>query len=148
MTNTRITDIELVERRYPVLLKEYHFRPGSGGKGEYQGGDGTVRSYQFLEPLKVSILSERRSRAPYGQLGGEDGALGKNVWIKNEKDGSTRRINVGGKATMLFNAGDTLELHTPGGGGWGAGETKEQSRVHNSEFEPRGSIAEKAKVDF
>lgn len=148
MTNTRITDVELVERRYPVLLKEFHFRLGSGGQGEYGGGDGTVRSYQFLEPLQVSILSERRARAPYGLLGGEDGALGRNIWVKTGKGGSTRRINVGGKATMLFNAGDTLELHTPGGGGWGEGEMKKPSKIHSNEFEPRGSIAEKAKVDF
>ena len=148
MTNTRITDVELLERRYPVLLKEYHFRPGSGGAGEYKGGDGTVRSYQFLEPLKVSILSERRARAPYGLEGGEDGALGRNIWVKTEKDGSTRRINVGGKGTMKFSTGDTLELHTPGGGGWGAGQTKEMKKVHNNDFEPRGSIAERAKVDF
>jgi 5-oxoprolinase (ATP-hydrolysing) len=146
MTNTRITDPEILERRYPILLKEYHFRDGSGGAGAYRGGDGTVRSYQFLEPLQVSILSERRARAPYGMAGGADAQLGRNLWVRTEK-GKTRTINVGGKGTMKFSAGDTLEVHTPGGGGWGAGEPKVKEQ-ETSEWEPRGSIADRANVEF
>ncbi len=64
MTNTRITDPEILERRYPVILRAFHLREGSGGKGKFVGGDGVVREIEFLEPLKVSILSERRVFAP------------------------------------------------------------------------------------
>jgi len=148
MTNTRITDPEILERRYPILLKEFHFRDGSGGAGAFRGGDGTVRSYQFLEPLQVSMLSERRARSPYGMAGGSDGQMGRNFWVRHE-NGKTRTINVGGKGTMKFAAGDTLEVYTPGGGGWGAGDLKANEPVPNvPEWEPRGSMADRANVEF
>jgi 5-oxoprolinase (ATP-hydrolysing) len=86
MTNTRITDGEsisfnvmmvtvVLERRYPVILREFSLRPGSGGKGNYRGGDGVVRDIEFQIPCQVSILSERRVYRPYGLHGGEDGEL-------------------------------------------------------------------------
>jgi 5-oxoprolinase (ATP-hydrolysing) len=164
MTNTRITDPEIMERRYPVILREFGFRNGSGGEGMYRGGDGCVRSMQFLQPLQVSILSERRARAPYGLLGGKDGAMGRNIWIKRvktEADGkgngagtATRKINIGGKGTMAFGTGDILEINTPGGGGWGAplkeGDEGFPVVVETAPFgfETRGRIIERENVDF
>ncbi|OCF33903.1 cytoplasmic protein [Kwoniella heveanensis CBS 569] len=162
MTNTRITDPEILERRYPVILHEFGFRPASGGVGKYQGGEGCIRSLQFLQPLSVSILSERRSRAPYGLNGGGPGATGLNLWIKqpkgnkDDKNAKVRTINVGGKGTMQFGTGDYLILHTPGGGGYGSPEDgedvdeREEERLHIQarEWEARGSWADKAQPDF
>lgn len=139
ITNTRIGDVEILERRYPVLVKRFEIRDGSGGKGEFNGGDGVVREFEFLHKLQVSILSERRSRQPYGLHGGEPGMSGRNLWIKRlrEEDGDLpeqtrnpaegdlppnkpRKINIGGKATILMGKGDSLIIETPGGGGWGS----------------------------
>ncbi|RSH90374.1 hypothetical protein EHS25_000979 [Saitozyma podzolica] len=152
MTNTRITDPEILERRYPVILREFRFREGSGGAGAFKGGDGCVRSLQFLQPLSVSILSERRARAPYGLRGGKEGAMGRNLWVKHAEK---RSINIGGKGTMNFGAGDMLVLETPGGGGWGTpNQVGNGSEVPNTiggqgcGWEARGSIADRARVDF
>ncbi len=81
-TNTRITDPEILERRYPVLLRQFSLRDGSGGNGRYSGGDGVVREIEALRPLTVSILSERRVLHPYGIEGGQDGKCGRNFVIK------------------------------------------------------------------
>jgi len=81
-TNTRITDPEILERRYPVLLRRFSLREGSGGKGQYSGGDGVIREIEALRPLTVSILSERRVLHPYGIEAGEDGECGRNFVIK------------------------------------------------------------------
>ncbi|KAJ3341068.1 hypothetical protein HDU93_005700 [Gonapodya sp. JEL0774] len=118
MTNTRITDPEILERRYPALLREFSLRLGSGGRGRYSGGDGVIRDIEFLEPVQVSILSERRVMAPYGMDGGECGARGRNIWIRNGAD-KERWINIGGKNTVLVAKGDRLRVETPGGGGYG-----------------------------
>lgn len=115
MTNTRITDPEIFERRYPVVLRRFCLRQGSGGLGLYHGGDGIVRDIEFRIPMKVSILSERRAFRPYGLMGGGDGERGKNSWIK--KNG--RVINLGGKNTAMMDAGDRIVIESPGGGGWG-----------------------------
>ncbi|MCH7500200.1 MAG: hydantoinase B/oxoprolinase family protein, partial [Nitrospinae bacterium] len=115
MTNTRITDPEVLEKRYPVLLREFSIRKGSGGKGKYRGGDGLVREIEFLKPLNVAILSERRVYAPYGLEGGEPGALGENWFIK--KDGTS--LNLGGKNEISVHPGDRIRILTPGGGGYG-----------------------------
>ncbi len=115
MTNTRITDPEILERRYPVLVREFALRRGSGGKGKFQGGDGLVRELEFLEPLQVSILSERRVFAPYGLNGGGDGKRGENIFIRS----NGRRLNLGGKNAIQAEVGDRLRICTPGGGGCG-----------------------------
>ncbi len=115
MTNTRITDPEILEQRYPVLLREFSIRRGSGGAGRHRGGDGLVREIEFLEPLQVSILSERRVFAPYGLAGGESGARGRNTFIR--RDG--RRINLGAKNEIRAGRGDRIRIETPGGGGYG-----------------------------
>lgn len=120
MTNTRITDPEVFEKRYPVLLREFSIREGSGGKGLHPGGDGIVRDIEFLVPkVQVSILSERRTRAPKGSNGGGDGSMGRNLWVRKE-DGLV--INLGGKATASFDKGDRIIINSPGGGGWGRKE--------------------------
>jgi 5-oxoprolinase (ATP-hydrolysing) len=85
MTNTRITDAEVFERRYPVLLREFGLRRGSGGKGRHNGGDGVVRDIEFRIPVTVSILSERRVYHPYGLEGGEEGQCGLNTWVRKVK---------------------------------------------------------------
>ncbi|EEY14611.1 5-oxoprolinase [Verticillium alfalfae VaMs.102] len=118
MTNTRITDPEVLEKRYPVLLRAFAVRAGSGGEGAHRGGDGIVRDIEFLVPgVQVSILSERRSRAPRGRNGGGDGGMGRNTWVR-KSDGMT--ISLGGKATASFGRGDRIIIETPGGGGYGA----------------------------
>ncbi|KAF2773642.1 hypothetical protein EJ03DRAFT_387045 [Teratosphaeria nubilosa] len=111
MTNTRITDAEVFERRYPVILREFSLRAGSHGNGQHKGGDGVVRDIEFRIPVQVSILSERRVYHPYGLEGGEDAQCGLNVWY--------RYINMGGKNTAAMQAGERIIVMTPGGGGWG-----------------------------
>ncbi|XP_033626321.1 5-oxoprolinase-like isoform X1 [Asterias rubens] len=115
MTNTRITDPEILERRYPVVLKRFELNPNTGGLGQYRGGDGVIREVLFRRPLTLSVLTERRAFRPYGMKGGEPGQPGKNLFIY--EDG--RIINLGGKTAINVKAGDTLQLCTPGGGGFG-----------------------------
>jgi 5-oxoprolinase (ATP-hydrolysing) len=111
MTNSRITDPEVLESRFPVRLLRFGIRRGSGGDGRHRGGDGLVRELEFLAPLEVSILSERRTRAPFGLEGGQAGAPGRNTL-----DGR----DLGGKAQQAVKPGQRLVVETPGGGGYGA----------------------------
>jgi len=149
MTNTRITDSEIFERRYPVLLREFSIRKGSGGKGQHRGGDGVVRDIELRISLQVSILSERRVYRPYGMAGGEDAQCGLNLWVRKVKKASwetslrniqggaaegaeeddaeyeERYINLGAKNSAPMKKGDRIIINTPGGGGWGKiGEEK------------------------
>jgi 5-oxoprolinase (ATP-hydrolysing) len=117
MTNTRLTDPEVIERRYPVRLHEFSIRRGSGGAGRYRGGDGIVRRIEFLAPLRVSLLSERRGPyPPFGLAGGQPGALGRNTVCRL---GTTETSDLGGKASFDVQPGDVLTIETPGGGGYG-----------------------------
>ncbi|KAL3620953.1 5-oxoprolinase [Castilleja foliolosa] len=116
MTNTRMTDPEIFEQRYPVVLRRFGLREGSGGVGVRRGGDGIVREIEFRRPVVVSILSERRVHAPRGMKGGKNGARGANYLVT--KDG--RKVYLGGKNTVEVQAGETLQILTPGGGGWGS----------------------------
>lgn len=116
MTNTRMTDAEIFEQRYPVLLHKFELRKNSGGAGLHRGGNGLVRDIEFRRPVVVSILSERRVHAPRGLKGGKDGARGANYLITKDK----RRVYLGGKNTVEVNAGEILQILTPGGGGWGS----------------------------
>jgi len=111
MTNTRITDPEIVEQRFPVRIREFSLRRGSGGNGHYPGGDGVCREYEFLEPLTVSLLTERRLRVPFGLAGGGPGAAGQNFHNGREVPGHT---------VLEVATGDRLRVETPGGGGYGA----------------------------
>ncbi|CAN8232896.1 unnamed protein product [Cochlearia groenlandica] len=116
MTNTRMTDPEIFEQRYPVLLHRFGLREKSGGNGLHRGGDGLVREIEFRKPVVVSILSERRVHSPRGLNGGENGARGANYLITKDK----RRVYLGGKNTVHVEAGDILQILTPGGGGYGS----------------------------
>jgi len=116
MTNTRITDPEVLESRYPVRLVEYSLRRGSGGAGRHAGGDGLVRCYEFRCPVTVSILSERREVAPWGLAGGASGARGRNAI---QRSGGAL-APVPGRAELALAAGDRLRIETPGGGGYGS----------------------------
>jgi 5-oxoprolinase (ATP-hydrolysing) len=116
MTNTRSTDPEILEKRYPCILHEFSLREGSGGNGYHRGGDGVIRDIEFRVPVQLSILSERRASAPYGMNGGRSGMKGQNLWIR-AKDGLS--ISLGGKNTVMVEAGDRIVVKTPGGGGYG-----------------------------
>jgi 5-oxoprolinase (ATP-hydrolysing) len=110
MTNTRITDPELLERRFPVRLLRFAVRAGSGGAGTQPGGDGVVRELELLEPLALSFVTERRVRAPFGLQGGQPGERGRNL-----VDG----VDVGGRARVDAARGARVRIETPGGGGFG-----------------------------
>lgn len=116
MTNTRLTDVEVIERRYPVRIHEFSIRRDSGGAGHHRGGDGIVRRIEFLRPLHVSMLSQRREYAPFGLQGGCDGLPGRNAW--RDRDG--RQHDLPGCFARQFQPGECLLIRTPGGGGWGA----------------------------
>ena len=115
MTNTRLTDPEILETRYPVILREFSIRNGSGGPGQHCGGDGMVRSIEFLKSLDVSLLTNRRSSSPYGLEGGGPGVAGKNTLIS--KSGQERDLE--SRAQLRVEPGDVLRIETPGGGGYG-----------------------------
>ncbi len=115
MTNSRLTDPEVLEFRYPVRLESYEIRRGSGGAGHWHGGDGGVRRIRFLETMTASILSNARIVAPFGVAGGLPGAVGINRVVRT--DGSVEQLAHIGQADMAI--GDIFEIHTPGGGGFG-----------------------------
>ena len=114
MTNSRLTDPEVLEWRYPVLVDKFAIRLGSGGNGEYQGGNGVIRQIQFREPMTAAILSGQRTIAPFGLNGGEPGSIGRNS-VKRKN--GTELLN--GRAEVQMQAGDVFEIETPGGGGFG-----------------------------
>jgi 5-oxoprolinase (ATP-hydrolysing) len=115
MTNTRATDPELLEHRFPVRLKRFAIRTGSGGAGEHRGGSGVVRELLFLRPVELSLLGQHRREGPYGMAGGRPGQPGRQ-WIVRS-DG--REVELAGIDGAELEAGDRLVLETPGGGGWG-----------------------------
>ena len=115
MTNTLNTPVEALESAYPLRVAAYRLRHGSGGPGKRRGGDGLVRSIQFLAPATATVLSERRRHAPYGLAGGGNGQPGRNRLVRAGGEES----DLGGKASVAVRAGDTLIVETPGGGGWG-----------------------------
>ncbi|KAJ2853758.1 hypothetical protein GGI22_004743, partial [Coemansia erecta] len=121
MTNTRITDPEIFERRYPVVLHQFSLRTDTGGYGAHRGGDGCIREIEFLEAMSVSLLTERRVFSPPGLEGGQNGARGINLWkrhIPDKKEGF-HVLNLGGKNTVLARPKDRIVVMTPGGGGYG-----------------------------
>ncbi len=124
MTNTRITDPEVLERRYPAILREFSVRRGSGGQGRWSGGDGVRRVIEFTRDVRVSLLSQRRLTQPFGLAGGAPGAAG----------GAFRKAKLSGDLETLrgcfergFAAGDQLVIETPGGGGYGVGSESSSS---------------------
>lgn len=118
-TNTRTTDIEVVETRTPVVVTRWEIRRGSGGEGKFRGGDGAIREIEARIPLRVSILSERRTYQPYGIKGGSAGSTGLNLWYMKQEDNTFIATNIGGKAIISIFPGDRVQINTPGGGGYG-----------------------------
>jgi 5-oxoprolinase (ATP-hydrolysing) len=116
MTNTRMTDPEILELRYPVRLEEFAIRRGSGGAGRWRGGEGARRRIRFLRPMEAVIVASRRTVAPHGLKGGADGAPGRQ-WVERAADGRIEWLK--GSDSAHLEPGDMLGLETPGGGGWG-----------------------------
>ncbi|KAL6714723.1 hypothetical protein ACLMJK_008148 [Lecanora helva] len=148
MTNTRITDAEVFERRYPVILRQFGLRSGSAGRGQHRGGEGVIRDIEFRIPVQVSILSERRVYHPYGLEGGEDAECGVNYWVRKVRKGDgegeeERWINLGGKNTASMGKGERIVVCTPGGGGWGreGGERRVEGKRDERVGWRKGSLA-------
>lgn len=118
MTNSRLTDPEVLEVRYPVVLEDFHIRHNSGGRGRWNAGDGTSRTIRFLEPMNCAILSGHRRVRPFGLAGGEPGQVGEN-WVRR-KDGRLERL--GGCDQTQIDSGEAIIVRTPTGGGFGAVE--------------------------
>ena len=118
MTNTLNTPIEALEFAFPLRLRRYALRRGSGGEGKYKGGDGLVREVEFLAPARVTLMSERRKLPPPGYHGGHHGEPGENILLR----GGYEEVTLAGKELIDVEPGDVLSVRTPGGGGWGAPE--------------------------
>ena len=116
MTNSRLTDPEVLELRFPVLLEDFRIRAGSGGAGRHKGGDGATRRIRFLTAMEVAILANRRDVPPYGLAGGAAGGCGAN-WIERA-DGTVDSMT--GTDKRHVGPGDVFVIETPGGGGYGA----------------------------
>jgi N-methylhydantoinase B len=122
MTNSWNTPSEVFEQVYPVRLRKYAIRRGSGGAGHFKGGDGIVREIELLTATQVGLLGDRRKRGPYGLAGGQDGRPGKNILLRGGK-----AEEMPGKCAFFAEAGTMLRIETPGGGGWGARKTKKKA---------------------
>jgi 5-oxoprolinase (ATP-hydrolysing) len=125
MTNSRLTDPEVLEVRYPVVLEDFHIRRGSGGKGRWSAGDGTSRTVRFMQKMDCALLSGHRRVPPFGLSGGEPGQVGEN-WVRRA-DGTLERL--GGCDQTVLDAGDAVIIKTPTGGGYGAVEDSSPRRV-------------------
>ncbi|KAM3839584.1 5-oxoprolinase isoform 2-T2 [Vipera latastei] len=143
MTNTRITDPEILEKRYPVVLRTFQLVPNTGGAGLFRGGDGVRRELQFREEMVLSVLSERRAFQPYGLQGGDPGSPGLNLLIQAHG----RTMNLGAKMSVKVQPGDVFCLQTPGGGGFGQrpqppglAKGPEETRLRAQLFRERGSF--------
>jgi N-methylhydantoinase B len=162
MTNSLNTPIEALEAAYPVRVRRYSLRHGSGGRGQFRGGDGIIREVEFLTDVRGSILSERRRFQPYGLAGGKPGKVGKNELIlagdrkskteirnsKFKKRKSKLEIRPGRIRTLpskaVFNApkGSILRIATPGGGGWGKDRIQKSEARRQNTADNRKSKAE------
>ncbi len=116
MTNTMNTPVEALEMTYPFRLLEYSVRRGSGGGGRHRGGDGIVRAYELLAPVSVTLLTERRRRAPWSLAGGEPGAMGRNLLSRAGEGGAATELP--SKTQLKLAPGDRLTIESPGGAGW------------------------------
>ena len=114
MTNTRMTDPEVLESRFPVRVDEFSIRRGSGGQGAWRGGDGITRKLAFLEPMTVTVLSSHRVTEPAGSMGGGAGKCGENMIARH--DGALEKLQ--GNDAAQMREGDVFIMHTPGGGGY------------------------------
>ena len=117
MTNSLNTPIEALEYAYPFRVRRYAYRDGSGGAGQYRGGDGLIREVELLADAQVTLLADRRKLRPYGLQGGGEGAAGR-AWLARA---GAEREELPGKCSQRLSKGDVLHIETPGGGGWGQG---------------------------
>jgi N-methylhydantoinase B len=117
MTNSLNTPAEALEYAYPLRVREYRVRRGSGGKGKHRGGDGVVREVEVLAPARMSLLADRRKRAPYGLRGGKEGSVGRDRIVRR----GGRKQSIAAKGSWQLDAGDRIRIETPGGGGFGEG---------------------------
>jgi N-methylhydantoinase B/oxoprolinase/acetone carboxylase alpha subunit len=124
MTNTQNTPTEALERAYPLRVRRYRLRTGSGGAGRYRGGDGIERDLEVLEDVTVSLITERRLFPPWGLAGGGPGAVGEN-WLLPGGD-KDRAQRLGDKCSFELKTGDVLRILTPGGGGWGSADDADE----------------------
>jgi N-methylhydantoinase B/oxoprolinase/acetone carboxylase alpha subunit len=122
MTNSKNTPIEALERSFPLRVRRYRLRQGSGGAGRFPGGEGIERDLEVLEDCTVSLITERRVSQPPGRAGGEPGAVGENWLLPGGFDRLAKRLP--DKCTFRLKAGDVLRMLTPGGGGWGPPEQR------------------------
>jgi N-methylhydantoinase B len=143
MTNTMNTPVEALEQSYPFRVREYSIRRSTGGAGLRRGGDGLAREYEFVTPAEVTIVGERRRRAPYGARGGGPGLPGKDTLFRQVESrasvrpaasaraprGRRRPRTLASKTTLLLEAGDRLRIETPGGGGWGRDSHSAKKRL-------------------
>ena len=127
MTNSWNTPIEAFEHLYPLRVRRYQVRKGSGGRGAHNGGDGIIRALEFLTDCDVTILSDRRRRGPYGLWGGAAGKTGRNDLFRHGQ-----RIRLTGKVNFAVRPGDVLQIETPGGGGWGRASEKSRRKSEES----------------
>jgi N-methylhydantoinase B len=114
MTNSLNTPAEALEYAYPLRVREYRLRRGSGGRGQHRGGDGVIREIETLAHSRMSLLADRRKRGPYGLAGGDEGKPGTNTIIRDNK-----RLRIAAKGSHQIESGDRIRIETPGGGGWG-----------------------------
>ena len=115
MTNSRLTDPEVLEYRFPVILDEFKIRKNSGGAGKHKGGEGIERKVRFLEPMTATLLTGHRTVPPYGMAGGSSGKVGKNIVERANGE----QEDLGTTAEVALNAGDSIIIKSPGGGGYG-----------------------------
>ncbi|MHB8734229.1 MAG: hydantoinase B/oxoprolinase family protein [Terriglobales bacterium] len=134
MTNSLNTPIEVLESYYPVRVRTYSLRPGSGGEGRFSGGEGLVRELEALTPVVLSLITERRKRGPWGLAGGAAGQPGMN--FVQPRDAPRRLLPA--KCTLPLAAGDRIRIESPGGGGWGEREVREEGRTGVREEEKQG----------
>lgn len=138
MTNTKCTDVELLERKMPVILRQFSIDRTTGGHGQWNGGGGVIKDWEGTQPLVFSYITERRTTAPYGMEGAEDGTRGLNLVVKKG-----RMINVGFRGDVALDIGDHFIIHTPGGGGWGNPELREVNG-DTGNLESKFSLASRA----
>lgn len=141
MTNSRITDPEILETRFPVLLEEFSIRLGSGGDGEFRGGNGVVRKFRFLKDMNAAILSSHRKLPPFGLKGGMPGKCGKNTLIR--RGGGA--IEVGEQAELKLQSGDVFVIETPGGGGYGTSvhRSHEKKQIFVQRIAPQSNFEDR-----
>ena len=144
MTNTRLTDPEILERRYPVVLDHFSLAPRTGGRGKFRGGDGVRRELRFRKDLLLSILTERRVLSPYGMFGGECGHRGVNLLRRSGEPGKV--LYLGGKCSVPVECGDVFVLQTPGGGGWGREEDGVKDPESSSDAGVKGQFVERGSL--